>query len=85
MTRGATNVFDALDKAFALEDVDTIYLLSDGQPAGGKIDDPLLLRQEIQAWNATRRIPIHTISLGGDVMLLRRLAEDSGGVFRLVK
>ena len=84
-TRGATNVFDALDKAFALEDVDTIYLLSDGQPAGGKIDDPLLLRQEIQAWNATRRIPIHTISLGGDVMLLRRLAEDSGGVFRLVK
>lgn len=84
-TRGATNVFDALDKAFALEDVDTIYLLSDGQPVGGKIDDPLLLRQEIQAWNATRRIPIHSISLGGDVMLLRRLAEDSGGVFRLVK
>ena len=84
-TRGATNVFDALDKAFALEDVDTIYLLSDGQPFGGKIDDPLLLRQEIRAWNATRRIPIHAISLGGDVALLRRLAEDSGGVFRLVK
>jgi HEAT repeat protein len=84
-TRGATNVFDALDKAFALKDVDTIYLLSDGQPVGGKIDDPLLLRDEIKAWNATRRIPIHAISLGGDVALLRRLAEDSGGVFRLVK
>lgn len=84
-TRGATNVFDALDKAFQLEDVDTIYLLSDGQPIGGRIDDPVLLRQEIQAWNATRRIPIHAISLGGDVALLRRLAEDSGGVFRLVK
>jgi hypothetical protein len=84
-TRGATNVFDALDKAFALKDVDTIYLLSDGQPVGGKIDDPLLLRDEIKAWNSTRRIPIHAISLGGDVALLRRLAEDSGGVFRLVK
>lgn len=84
-TRGATNVFDALDKAFALKDVDTIYLLSDGQPFGGKIDDPLLLRDEIKAWNTTRRIPIHAISLGGDVALLRRLAEDSGGVFRLVK
>jgi HEAT repeat protein len=84
-TRGATNVFDALDKAFALRDVDTIYLLSDGQPYGGKIDDPLLLRDEIKAWNSTRRIPIHAISLGGDVALLRRLAEDSGGVFRLVK
>ena len=84
-TRGATNVFDALDKAFALKDVDTIYLLSDGQPVGGKIDDPLLLRAEIKAWNSTRRIPIHAISLGGDVALLRLLAEDSGGVFRLVK
>jgi HEAT repeat protein len=84
-TRGATNVFDALDKAFALKDVDTIYLLSDGRPYGGKIDDPLLLRDEIKAWNATRRIPIHAVSLGGDVVLLRRLAEDSGGVFRLVK
>lgn len=84
-TRGATNVFDALGKAFALQDVDTIYLLSDGQPWGGKIDDPLLLRDEVKAWNATRRIPIHAISLGGDVALLRRLAEDSGGVFRLVK
>ncbi|MCH2102162.1 MAG: VWA domain-containing protein, partial [Planctomycetes bacterium] len=84
-TRGATNVFDALEKAFALENMDTLYLLSDGQPAGGKIDDPLLLRHEVHAWNATRRIPIHTISLGGDVALLRRLAEDSGGIFRLVK
>lgn len=84
-TGGATNVYDALQRAFELEEVDTIYLLSDGQPVGGRIDDPLLLREEVKAWNATRRIPIHTISLGGDVPLLRRFAEDSGGVFRLVK
>lgn len=84
-TGGQTNVHDALRRAFDFEGITTIYLLSDGVPYGGAIDDPLLLRDAVQGWNATRRIPIHAISLGGRVDLLRQLAADSGGEFRHVR
>jgi len=84
-TLGGTNLHQALQVAFSFEEVDTIYVLSDGEPSGGEINDPGLLRLEINRWNATRRIPIHTISIGGPEGLMRGLAADSGGVFRKVE
>jgi len=78
---GGTNVHDALKQAFADKKVDTIYLLSDGQPSTGNITDENDLADEVQLWNMKRRIVINTISIGTDSVLMQRLAKESGGTF----
>ncbi len=78
---GQTAIYDALQAAFQDKDIDTIYVLSDGQPMGGKLNDPELIRQKVREWNRTRHITIHSISVGGEVALLIWLAEDSGGKY----
>ena len=76
---GGTNVYAALQAAFADPLVDTLYLLTDGSPSMGQIVDPTELANEVQKWNRTRKITIHCISVGTDSPLLQRLAKDSGG------
>lgn len=83
--RGGTNIFDALEKAFADPEIDTIYLLSDGDPSAGRIQDPDAILAEVQRWNRTRRLRIHTISVGADSKFLKRLAELAGGEYRYVR
>ncbi|MEO0478032.1 MAG: VWA domain-containing protein [Planctomycetota bacterium] len=78
---GATNMHDALERAFEERELDTIYLLSDGAPSAGPITDPEQLAATIRRWNQTRRIRIHCISIGSDSPLLRRIAEESGGEY----
>lgn len=77
--RGGTNIHDALEEAFLDQAVDTIYLLSDGAPSAGKITDADEIARVVAVWNQTRRIRIHTISLGARSTLMERLAKDSGG------
>ncbi len=77
--KGPTNVHDALEAAFADRDVDTIFLLTDGQPSSGPIVDREALADEVRRWNADRGIRIHTIAIGQKSKLLARLAKDSGG------
>ncbi len=77
--RGGTNIHDALEEAFTDQAVDTIYLLSDGAPSAGKITNADEIAQVVAIWNRTRRIRIHTISLGSKSALMERLAKDSGG------
>lgn len=84
-TRFGTALYDALELAFAAPEIEAVYLLSDGAPYLGKIDDPALIRADVAQWNATRQLPLHCVSLGGRVPLLQQLAKDSGGEFRLVK
>lgn len=81
---GGTNIFDALEKALADPKVDTIYLLTDGQPSAGRIVDPEQILDEVQRLNRTRQVVIHSIGLGIDSDLLRRLSEMSGGTYRFV-
>jgi len=79
---GGTNVYDAMRLAFSDPEVDTIYLLSDGAPSVGEIVNVQRLADAIRRWNRTRRIVIHTISIGTDSVLLQRLAAESGGTYR---
>lgn len=81
---GGTNIFDALHFAFSDPHVDTIYLLSDGDPSAGRFTDPVRIREEIRRINELRRIRIHCISVGQRSQLLKYLAEDSLGVYREV-
>jgi len=76
---GGTNLFGSLEFAFDDPDVDTIFLLSDGEPSVGDIIDPQLIREAIAERNATRNVVINTIAFGADLQVLEWLAEDSGG------
>ncbi len=78
---GGTNVHDALARAFEDPEVDTIYVLSDGEPSAGAVKDPSLLRTEVRGWNRFRRVVVHGISIGTSSALLEGLAMDSGGRF----
>ncbi|MEO1696004.1 MAG: VWA domain-containing protein [Planctomycetota bacterium] len=82
---GGTNLFAALRKAFDDPDVDTILLLSDGEPSMGQIVDPGEICDEIRRRNQTRGIVIHTIAVGGQLEALRWLARDSGGTYAGVR
>jgi hypothetical protein len=63
---GATHTDDALKEAFANLDVNTIVLLSDGQPVralkngGGEPIDEKKILEQVQAWNRLRNVKIHT-------------------------
>jgi Mg-chelatase subunit ChlD len=78
---GSTNVYDALAAAFDDDRIDTIYLLTDGDPSVGEITDVGTLREEVARWNSVRGIRIHCIAVGKDSGLLKGLAEDSGGKY----
>jgi hypothetical protein len=82
---GGTNIFDALERAFQDPAVDTIYLLTDGEPSAGRlvaVDD---IADEVRRWNRHRQVIIHGISIGLDSRLLKRLTSESGGSYRYVK
>lgn len=76
---GGTNIYDSLQLAFEDKDVDTIYLMSDGEPSVGQEIDPHRIREDVAYWNSHRKIKIHTVAVGGTFEILEWLAEDSGG------
>lgn len=78
---GGTNVFDALEEAILTDGVDKILLLSDGEPTEGRFIAQEDILREVRKLNATKRIAIDTISLGGESRLLRLLAEENEGTY----
>lgn len=82
--RGPTAIYDALWTAFEDRRIDTIYLMTDGDPAGGTIDDPAEIRAEVARWNKLRKVRIHGVAVGQASALLEDLARDTGGEYREV-
>jgi Mg-chelatase subunit ChlD len=80
-SRGGTNIYEAMEAAFADPDVDTIFLLSDGEPTAGSVVDPQSIREVVRRWNISRHIQINTIAVGGTLEVLEWLASDSGGTY----
>jgi len=76
---GATNLYDTLRQAFADKDVDTIFVMSDGEPTNGDVIDPGRIREDVAFWNKHRNIVINTIAIGGNLEILEWLAKDAGG------
>ena len=76
---GGTNLFGGLQLALASPDVDTVVVLSDGDPSVGAVVDPFSIRRVVAEQNEHRGVLIHTVAIGGDLDVLRWLAEDSGG------
>jgi hypothetical protein len=76
---GGTNLYDGLEMALQMKDVDTVFLLSDGVPGSGKhVATPDILRA-VRRENQTRRIAVHCVSIGMDSELLRLIAQENGG------
>ncbi len=78
---GGTNIFDPLAAALRDSRVDTIFLLSDGRPGSGKWVDTEDILGAVRALNRKRLTRIHTISIGEDSSLLRRLARQNFGTY----
>ena len=76
---GGTNIFDTLAQALKDRKVETIYLLSDGEPSSGSIKDPQEILKEIQVRNGAGKVKIHTIDLSGQSLFLNRLSKENGG------
>ena len=81
--RGATNTVGALERAFQVENVRCIYLLSDGAPyMDGKnvpADDVLAVVQR----NADKGVVIHTLAFPGVPKdMMKAIAEKTGGTYR---
>ncbi|HAN79056.1 MAG TPA: hypothetical protein DCQ31_15440 [Bacteroidales bacterium] len=92
---GATNIYDALEAAYAYNRAKTIYFLTDGMPTAGKKTDVEMILKDVVRWNATRNIVIHTTAfLSGDYLgdnkpqsrdLMKRLAISTNGVYRSIE
>ena len=91
---GATNIFDALERAFKLVGrgsfdagyglaADTIFFLSDGQANRGRVVAPEAMLREIRKLNDLKKVQIHCIGLGSstDARFMRRLAEENNGQY----
>ncbi len=78
---GGTNLYEALETAFEDPDVDTIIVLSDGEPTVGPVLQPDRIREEVARWNADRNIEIHCVAVGGSLRVLEWIAADSGGTY----
>lgn len=88
---GATNLWGAIDEAFAVsataygtiddDAVDELFLLTDGMPSAGELTDTDAIAEAVAAANRYRRARVHAVSLGSNSPLLRRLAEENGGTF----
>lgn len=76
---GGTNLYGALRHAFQDPEVDTIFVLSDGEPSVGDVLDPFEIRAHVKRWNKDREIIINSIAVGGSFQILEWIAEDSGG------
>lgn len=80
---GGTNIFDPLEEALTDGRVDTIWLLSDGDPTDGRFTSPVDVLREVRLLNASRRVAIHCIAVGQESELLRTLAGEHRGTYHL--
>ncbi len=76
--RGSTNIYDTLEYSFQDPSVDTVFLLSDGEPTDGKYVSIEEILRRIRRANRARQVVIHTISFGRSAFM-QSLAEQNGG------
>lgn len=74
-----TDIWGGVAAALRIPELDTIYVLSDGEPAGAPISDLAQIRLEFRRRRAHMGVELNAIALGPDLPLLRWLAEDAGG------
>ena len=63
--------------------IDELFVLSDGEPTEGQLQDAEMLLQVVREANKYAKVRINAVftGAGAGADLLRRLAEENGGVF----
>ena len=80
-TGSGTNIHDAMVMGLKIEDVESIYLLSDGSPSVG--GNPDQIRKRVAAMNYLAGIRVITYGFAGsDAALMRDLAKRNWGWYR---
>lgn len=88
---GATSTFEALRRAFAKQDVEAVYLLTDGEPTDGTGDS---IRAWVRQANGSRHVVVNTVGFlvgypAGAALTPQRflegLAEENHGTCRIVR
>ena len=82
---GGTALHDGLLAALEDEEVDTIVVLSDGQPTKGELTDPANILADIRHRNRLRGVVFHCVALNHASELLEGLSSASGGSYREVR
>lgn len=90
---GSTNIYGALFEGLGADravfgqqssyTVDELFLLSDGEPTAGQVEDTESIIRLVREMNRYQNIRINTVFTGSGrgADFLRRLAEENGGVF----
>jgi len=76
----STNLHAGLRAAFAHKEVDTIVVLSDGEPTTGVTHSERILA-DVREWDELRGVAIHCVALGWNGELLQSLADQTQGTF----
>ncbi len=69
---GWTNLFDALEQAMADDDVDSLFVLTDGVPSRGAETTRTAILEEIRLLNHYRLVEINCVQAGGSEGLGKR-------------
>jgi len=89
VAHGQTASFDALEAGFNF-DAESLYFLTDGEPFGGKIQNPADIVSVITKANHPRRLSIYTLGIGVGSSggpsdeFLQNLAERNFGSYRRI-
>ena len=83
-TGSATITYEGLLAGLADPRVDTIYILTDGQPYGGALPNTGDILREIGRINSVRHVVINCISVGQDSNFLKKLADQNHGKYARV-
>lgn len=83
--QGRTNLYDSLRLALAQEEIDTIFVLTDGAPSAGEERTRTGILEGVARLNRYRKAVIHTVEIGGETTgkrwegFLAELAKRHGG------
>ncbi|MFN7181545.1 MAG: VWA domain-containing protein [Planctomycetota bacterium] len=86
--RGRSDIYDALSIALNIPELDTIILLTDGNPTWGKYTLRNNILREITLQNMCKLVSINAIATGAGKEgydFLKRLSLDNFGIFKKVK
>ncbi len=88
--RGWTNIWDGLEYAMEDDEVDTLFLYSDGGASNGVWTQTAEILAQLDELNRYRKVMIHTVETVGtkpntadNTRLLKEIAAHTGGIYRL--
>lgn len=79
---GSTNLWDGLEAAIADPQVDTVVILSDGEPSAGEVQEMGEIRRRFVEQNRERMILLHAVAIGMSSPELKAMALLSEGTYK---